>query len=208
MRTLRLTLVVTIAVVMVAGVSRVAAGQDDAVTPPTEMSGVLSCGSYYLDGASRNVVLGPVDDGNLVRRETRGSLTRLDVDEMSDVRLAGEWTVYESWDEYIYPGVALDGPYPLSLVATTLRMVDDEGAWEGSDHGVHLPGVRDMTDPPVWEPMVLSGEGAYEGLIAAQWSRLLDRDCDCWAVADPCTWEVRGYIIDGRLPPLPDVPAE
>ena len=186
------------------GVSSVA--QED-VAPPAEVQGIVSCGGYFQDGHTSNVILGPVGEGSLVRRETRGSLSRIDVDEMNDPRLSGTWTVYQSWNEYVWPGVALEQGMSPAVFTSTMRIVDDLGAWQASDVSAYVPGVLEPSDSPAWEPLVLTGDGAYEGLIGAMWVRQRNVDCNCWAVEDPCTWDVRGFVLEDELPPLPEVPA-
>ncbi|MGD8485309.1 MAG: hypothetical protein PVH07_01605, partial [Chloroflexota bacterium] len=150
--------------------------------------GRLACGDDAERGRLRPVFIGQFDEGSLVRRETRGSVMRPLVDEISDPRLEGTWTIYVNTDEYIK--VLMDSkPYP-GLSAITVRIEDDEGAWQGAGVEPHLPGLPQ----PEWATLVLLGEGAYDGLVAVLVNHYVD---------DPCGWEVRGYIVSGGLPPMP-----
>jgi len=165
---------------------------------PTEFSGRLSCFTYWQDGTTTNVVLGPMGEGNLVRRETRGGFFNFVVDEMSDPRFEGRWWAYLDADEYIYPGIDMDDH--LTLTRGTQRIENDEGAWQGSAPGAHVPGAPLST----WELLELIGEGAYEGYTTLQWSNLVDDTCSCANPDNLCEWDIRGLVFEGEMPPVPE----
>ena len=98
MRTIRTTLGGTLTLVLLLGATIGAAAQQ--ATAPSDITGTVTCTSYWLPGDLTDEVVGPLEEGNLVRRESRGYLGRLTVDEMSDERLAGEYTQYMDHDEY------------------------------------------------------------------------------------------------------------
>ena len=174
---------------------------------PTAFEGTLSCSTFWEDGTVNNVVVGPVEGGNLVRRETRGGTGRFEA-EMSDPRLGGDWTVYTSVDEYFWPGT--DTNLPLTLAPGVLQVAGDEGSWQMSWGHMSLPGVMNPGHAEGYA--YLDGGGTYEGLSAlfrmelANWD-----DCYCFntrgltASSRPCTWAVEGLIFEGDVP-TPDVP--
>ena len=106
---------------------------------------------------------------------------------MSDPRLEGTWYNSNSGGEYYLPG---DDPYPLGspleIDAVTWRMENDEGAWQGSFLETTFP-----DDESSVGPLVMIGEGAYEGLTAVM---ITDGE-DC-----PNT---QGYIIEDSIPEPP-----
>jgi len=117
-------------------------------------------------------------------KTTRDRVITLATD-LTGPRPNGVMTLTSNIDEYLSPG-------QLSAVETHVkRIVNDEGAWEGSMLSVQVPageGYRSSTTTGV-----LHGEGAYEGLIAIMES---DFDEMAWATS------VEG-IIEAELPPFP-----
>jgi hypothetical protein len=106
---------------------------------------------------------------------------------VSDPRLAGTFT--RSWDEDEYFS---DGEAFLSIVVVTDRIENDEGAWQGS-------GVWYRPADTEWSlaPMVLVGEGAYEGLTAILGGAYSYGEC-----------AVSGYIVEGSIPAPPVPPSD
>lgn len=109
------------------------------------------------------------------------------VEDPSDPRLAGDLTV--CMDAHWF-GPLEGSP---SVGSGTYRLVNEEGAWQGST------AFAEWLDPESGETMglgdgvVLSGEGAYEGLYAAltfvpDWS------------------DIRGFIFEGAPPAVPVPP--
>ena len=205
MRTARLSLVAAVTLALLGGLTVAVVAQaegDEVIQAPTEFSGRLSCpvATDWQDGTVTNVVLGPMGEGNLVRREGRGGFFRPVVEEMSDSRLAGTWTAYLNTDEYIYPGVDMEG-HPV-LITGLQRIEDDEGAWQGSSPDAMVPAAPVTT----WGLLTLIGEGAYEGLTALQWTNLVDDTCSCGDPDNLCQWDIRGLVFEGEMPPVPAVP--
>ena len=178
-----------------------------AVQVPTDFSASFECSTYWEDGQQRNVVVGPVEGGNLVRRETRGELGRFQA-ESDDERLQGDWAVYTSTDEYFWPGV--DPNLPLVMAPGVLHIATGEGSWHGAWGHFALPGS--MNEGTVDGVSYLTGSGAYDGLTAMfrlgsdNWD-----DCYCFvskgfaADSERCRFQMEGLIIEG-VPPTPHVP--
>jgi len=189
MRPLRLSLVGTVMLALLGGLSVAVVAQDEAVQPAVEFSGRFVCTVDDQQGAMEAIFLGRFDEGSLIRREVRGSVMRTTVDEMSDPRLKGDWSTYVNTDEYIWVGTDSE-PSP-GLGTVVVRMENEEGAWQGSGSEPYLPGVP----VPEWGMLVLVGEDAYEGLTAVMANHFVD---------EPCGWELRGYIVEGEMPPMPE----
>ena len=170
---------------------------------PLAVNGHITCSTYWQTGDMADVVLGPLGEGNLVRRETRGFLGRYNVDEMSDARLLGEFSLRENLDEYV-------GPEPfrgdhLRIWTTQLRIENEAGAWQGQETAFYLPGTWEPIAEPRWDPLVLVGEGDYAGSTALLELRLDDPDCYCWSGVGGsiCGIEMRGLILEDAPPPAP-----
>jgi len=191
MRTLRLSFAGMAILALVGSLPVAVLAQSDGnvdVQPPMQFSGTLTCSDDHQPGLTKPVRLGPYGDGSLIRRETRGSVMRPIVEEMSDPRLDGTYTLYGNTDEYTYPGME-DGGYPL-LATVLVRIENDAGAWQGSGAEPYLPDIPQ----PEWAIAVLTGEGAYEGFTAVMGNTYVD---------EPCGWEVQGLIFQGEMPPVP-----
>lgn len=203
-RTRRGRMAVLPAVLLAIVGATMAHAQPNQVEPPSRVSGSLGCGAYWQDAVVENVVLGPLGDGNLVRRERRGFHGRYTVNEVDDPRLDGTYTASIDSDEYI-------GPEPftgdhLIIERVVIRVENEDGSWQGTGARFHLPETWEPVAPR-WEPMVLIGGGAYEGLSALLETRVLDPDCYCWSFgwgqSDRCEFELRGVIVPGVGPPTP-----
>jgi hypothetical protein len=161
-----------------------------------EVSACIGIGPEVHRGTDEEIV-GSLPDGEMTIHQFHGFTYLQSLTEVSDPRLEG--TLYSAWssDEYTLPG---NEPEPGIFVFTD-RIENDEGAWQGS--GVLLdPDLTSrgavMAIPSVSVyvgPIVMVGEGAYEGLTAIV--GFVD-----WA-GDDCT--VSGYIIEGSIP-APPVP--
>jgi hypothetical protein len=179
------------------GVAVVAQGDADAaLEPPTQFSGRFVCCDDFQQGPIRPVLLGSTGEGDLIRREVRGMM-RSTGDEMSDPRFNGTYSIHMAGDEYVYEGVDTSD-HPM-LITGLLRIENDEGAWQGSAPDAYLPDGPEVT----WGMMVLTGEGAYEGLTVAFWSRLVDDQCFPGDPDNPCVHDVRGLVFEGEMPPVP-----
>lgn len=103
-------------------------------------------------------------------------------EDFGDPRLAGEFRVWTGGND----GYGL-GP---TIWSSRFSMHDDEGAW------VQRPNLTlshaDGSGPN--DVVIMDGLGAYEGLSLIAEVHLFD-----------ATWTWRGYIIEGDLPPVPEV---
>ena len=208
MLSLRMSLAGCLTASIIALVPVTLAAEDaPAAERPGEFTGRLTCSSYWLPGKMTDVLIGPLEEGNLVRRESRGYLGRLTVDEMTDERLTGEYTHFIDRDEYFT--AETEPPEYLMLSSGALRVAGDGGDWLGHDQAFYLPGTYDAKLEPRWEQLVLHGSGDYAGLIALVEMRLTDTDCYCWSGdhGQPawCQWELRGVVLEGQMPPVPSV---
>jgi hypothetical protein len=175
------------AIVAASGLLAVSAGtiaaQGDAPQPPVEFSACIRPGPEVHRGTEERVVV-PLSDGEMTITQGRGSTFHQSLTNVSDPRLEGD--LYQAWDgdEYTLPGNEL-GPV---IVVFTDRIENDEGAWQGSVVALGLP-----DDSGTWGTMVMTGEGAYEGLTALV--SFDDSRGEC---------VVKGYIIDGSIPEPPE----
>ena len=76
-----------------------------------------------------------------------------------------------------------------------VRLEGDHGAWTGAEYGLGEESRVGFTLQP--RMMLLSGEGAYEGLSA-----MLQRQHEVITSASRPVFE--GYIFEGELPPMPE----
>jgi hypothetical protein len=180
---LRFPITIVAAGGLLAGSAGDLGAQDDPAPPaPVEFTMCGGGTSTVVSGGPEEEVIEEfsLPDGEMTIE--RGQTTwRSTVTDVSDPRLEGTW--YHSADGFTY---TLPGGPAFSLSASTRRMENDEGAWQGS--GL-LVGFPDGSGLPV--PYAMVGEGAYEGLTAVMIH--FDEDCP----------NFRGYIIEESVPPPP-----
>jgi hypothetical protein len=144
-------------------------------TVPVPFIGLAEPGAQIRTGTTETV------DGHV---ENRDYAYAPSIVQVSDARLDGELTLGGSNDEYPGP----DGTM-YELATEVWRIETADGAWQGTTAffvaSPDLPGSRTI---------LLVGEGAYEGLIAAVTARL----------SDPWTFE--GVIFPGEPPPMATTP--
>ena len=171
---------------------RLAAQDEDAPQPPVEVTACIEPGPEVHRGTEEEVVV-PVTDGDMTILQSRGFTYRQSLTSVSDPRLEG--TLYQAvnQDDYTLPGddpsAGISDSRPTGLVIATFtnRIENDEGAWEGSAVQMDSPDGTTYV-----APLVMTGEGAYEGLTA------IVGFVDFW---NDCA--VTGYIIDGNVPAPP-----
>jgi hypothetical protein len=148
------------------------------VAAPESITACVNAGPEVTHGTDERIEVS-LPDGTMTVERRRGYTWRQVLGDVSDPRLDGTW--YQSWDgdAYTLPG---GEPGPL-ISAVTLRAENDEGAWQGSSVSIELP---DGTATSA--PLVMTGEGAYQGLTAV----LASEGC------------FQGYIIEVPAPPLPN----
>lgn len=174
----------TVALGLLAGSAvAVVAQEEGAAGVPVEFTGHLECGPEVRRGADTSEVL-QVGDERVVHSSSHGYAWRPIVTAMSDPRLEGTYYGAFEWDEY-------RGSEGTTRVgAGTWRIENEEGAWQGSLTHAWLSDRPDASASGV-----LTGEGAYDGLIA------LWEEVGHW---DACSWDVRGLIVEGGPPAVPE----
>lgn len=154
---------------------------DVGVVVPGEFTICIPINSPLRVGTDEQVVV-PHPDGDMTVERQRG-YTWSGTHTATDPRFSG--THYTSWDADTYT-LASGDEGPLAY-AEGLRIENAEGAWQGAGIGATLPGGTSAKGP-----VVLTGEGGYEGLTAV----LLGVD-------DPCFINFRGIVIEFPDPPVP-----
>ena len=152
--------------------------------PPVEFTACVGPGPEVQAG-TEEVSQVSLPDGAMTITRTRGYTWQSTVRDVSDPRLVGIWYNSVDGDQYTIPG---GGPRP-TFDAWTHRIENDEGAWQGSLQGIDFNDGESLDGP-----LVLIGEGAYEGLTAVATVEF----------GGPCP-NTRGYIIEGGVP-APPVP--
>ena len=154
---------------------------DAAVLVPGEFSVCIPVNSTLREGTDEQGVASH-PDGDMTIERQRG-YTWSGNHRATDPRFSG--THYYSWDGDSYTlASGEDGPL---AYAEGLRIENPDGAWEGQASGATLP------DGTTWTgPLVMTGEGAYEGLTAV----LLWTDGACFL-------DLRGIVMQFPDPPVP-----
>jgi hypothetical protein len=169
------------------GTSPAEAIEESTVAAPVAVTACIDGGPYVGPPGTKEHVDIPSSDHAMTLVRYRGDTFLQPWTEVSDPRLEGTYT--RSWDEdeYFSGGAAF-----LSIVVTTDRIENDEGAWQGTSVW-----YRPTDSPHSYAPMVMVGEGAYEGLTAIL--RGVERYEEC---------AITGYIIDGTIPAAPVPPSD
>lgn len=149
-----------------------------ACVPPNE---------FFKSGTTETeVISGP--NGDVSVELTRGYTWRGEIT-ATDPRLSGMH--FYSWDGNGYtPGSANPAAPEVIGQATWAeghRIENDGGAWSGSAHGLTLADGTERASP-----IVLTGEGAYDGLTAVMFFTEGD-----------CFFDFRGIVADVPDPPVP-----
>ena len=177
MRTLRLSLLVTVILTLLGGVGGAVLAQDeeaDLMAPATVT------GSVRYTGGHQSGEIFPIDE--TVRQS---GMISSHAWEASDPRLSGREAYLKTFD-YYPPGFDVD--------ATTRVLENDSGRWVGT--GVGMENVFISTDVPRLSTatVILHGEDAYEGLTAYL---LMDEGTSGSAT-------FTGVIFPGEMPPFPE----
>jgi hypothetical protein len=160
---------------------------EESLAAPVAVTASIDPGDYVGPPATQERVDTPSsEDAMMTLARYRGDTYIQPWTEVSDPRLEGTYT--RSWDEDEY----FQGPAFLSVVVTTDRIENDEGAWQGSSVW-----YRPAQGEPSIAPMVMVGEGAYEGLTAILGGVEAYGEC-----------AVTGYIIEGSIPAPPVPPSD
>lgn len=145
MRTLRLSLIGTLILVLIGGLSGAVVSRDEQADPmaPAAVTGTVGLGPDISPGS----------ETYFARKYRTEGMQCVLYYEASDPRLSGEVTFTGNMDDYRYESIYVG--------AGTRVLVNDGGRWVGTDTGLGLPdGMADM------EFTVMHGEDAYEGLTA------------------------------------------
>ena len=188
MRTLRLSLAGTIILALLGGLSGAVLGQDDEEMPvgATHVTGTVT--------ANRTVHSPTFVDHSDAAFGAYGGVYERDI-EWSDPRLPPVMRASENWDFYGVGG-SDEVSAALSLMLN-LRLDGPTGAWTGAIYAL----AEETGDRyPQTVLMVLSGEGAYEGLSAI-FRGVFDEPP---VQGEEPYWD--GYIFEGPLTPMPEAP--
>jgi hypothetical protein len=193
MRTLRLSLVGTVILVLLGGISLVTLAQDDGDgIAATHVTGTM-VGVERLKASGSNT---SADDFS--HMTGYGAVAERDM-EWSDPRLPSLMRVSANWDRYGV--VERDGVGAAFSQVQSIRLDGSDGAWTGTVYGLLEETTQSETYPQT-VLMVLEGEGAYEGLSAMLRSTYEEPP----AFPGIADWE--GYIFEGPMTPIPEPPAE
>ena len=152
-----------------------------AVVVPGEFTACVPHNSPLRSGTDERVVVSH-PDGDMTVERSRGH-TWAGTITATDPRFSG--THYYSWDGDGYTLASGDeGP---SAYAEGHRIENAEGAWQGAATGATLPGGITAASP-----VVLTGEGAYEGLTAV-----------LFGIEGSCFFDWRGLVMGFPDPPVP-----
>lgn len=108
----------------------------------------------------------------------------------SDPRLPSLMRIHENLNAY-----SLTDELGVYSWASSIRLEGDEGAWSGTEYGMG----QDSAEGLVLQPrmMLLTGEGAYDGLSA-----VLQRQAE--VVSGESSPVFEGYVFGGGLPTMPE----
>ena len=174
MRTLRLSVAGTVVLMMLGNLSASVVAQDQEQTA-THVTGRVISGEWgeatseTADGSVQHMY------GMQAVREVEWSDPRLPSTMTSLMNLDAHWREADA----ILPW------------ASTHRLDGPDGAWTVTERGF-------MEADGSFGLLVLTGEGAYDGLTAM----LVDISLEAPEPDDETIWE--GYIFEGGLPPMPD----
>jgi hypothetical protein len=154
---------------------------DSAVIVPGEFTACVPHNSPLRSGTDEQVVVAH-PDGDMTIERRRG-FTWAGTITATDPRFSGTHYYSWDWDGYTLASGA-EGP---SAYAEGHRIENDDGAWQGAATGATLPGGTSA-----YGPVVLTGEGAYEGLTAV-----------LFGIEDACFFDFRGIVMEFPDPPVP-----
>ena len=154
---------------------------DSAVVVPGEFTACVPHNSPLRSGTDEQVVV-PHPDGDMTVERRRG-FTWAGTITATDPRFSG--THYYSFDADGYT-LASGAEGPLAY-AEGHRIENAEGAWQGAATGATLPDGTTAASP-----VVLTGEGAYEGLAAV-----------LFGIENSCYVGLRGLVMEFPEPPVP-----
>lgn len=132
-------------------------------------------------GAGGQIRFGRIESADGVTHETGSAWRPTVVSEATDPRLRGTLSIAANSVDYSAAG----GPL---IYSGAFRIENEDGAWQQlPTTSITFPGDDITTTVGTFV-----GEGGYDGLIAVFEHRTEDG------------WHLRGYIIEGQLPPEPE----
>ena len=185
MRTLRTSLAGTVIVMLVVSLSVTVAAQDEA-------DPLAPAYFTYTTGRSAEFTEGEVTRIDGTTTEIRGGRSAGKPVEATDPRASGLLTTVHNADAF------RSGDSHYTTFTTSERLVNDGGAWSGTGTSVTaFTSEMSLADefPRSTELTVLTGEGAYEGLML-----LLGSSFDG---ASEAQWGV--IVPTDQMPPTPDL---
>ena len=191
MRTLRLSLVGAVILVLMSSMSLVTLAQeDDDGVAATHVTGTTSSGNRTIHRTTYELA----DDFS--HNTGYGGVYERDV-EWSDPRLPSLMRLSENWDFYGIGGSdEINGA--MSLVQN-VRLDGPDGAWTGTAYGL-LEETKPVETYPQTVLLILEGEDAYAGL-SAMLRPVYEGPPAGGEIPD---WE--GYIFEGGMTPIPEAP--
>jgi len=177
MRTLRLSFVGAVILALLGGTGGVVMAQSEGDdSRVTQFTGTVTDENWNFEGAEDWEV-----DGVYY---SRGTVAEWTVD-WTDPRLPPKMWHRIDFEEY--PPITPDSAVPY---ATSVLLLGEDGSWTGTGRGVG--------SDEGFVQVVLTGDGAYEGLYA-----ILDRK-DATLPDDTVQRTFDGLIVEGELTPMPD----
>jgi hypothetical protein len=188
MRTLRLSLTGTVILALLGGLAGVTVAQDaeDEPVAATHVTGTVT--------DTRDLGGGVFSMGDIVSMS--GGRWELDI-EWTDPRLPSPMRVVENW--HFWPAELGTGINGAITIMGSVRLEGPDGAWTGTQYRL----LEETTEPETYPETgitILEGEGAYEGLSAVLTASYEDPP----AFGESTDWE--GYILEGGMTPVPDLP--
>jgi len=178
MRTLRLSLVGVVALVLLGGLGGAVVAQPESDAPGSDESTVLSFTMPDHGLTEAPAVLFHDGLGLRQRFSFQGAI------DSGDPRLSGKlWAILDH-DTY--------SDSQGSVFVGIVGIDNDDGAWRGTSRGYSTP-----NNEHIYDQLLLTGEDAYEGLSAILF--LMDTGTG---------WDVVGMVYPGELPPMPEPAAE
>jgi len=145
MRTLRLSLVGTVTLVLLAWMSGAVLAQGETDGVVTHVTGTIV--DTFYDDSTGELTFAPGDVHHM------SGATYIETNEWSDPRLPAEKRMVLDFTTYPYEGGRL------MVTRTSIRMDGADGSWVGTGVGLSRPDGNSQGQD------VLVGEGAYEGLF-------------------------------------------
>ena len=195
MGTLRMTLVGTVILALLVGLSLAVVAQDEEPTPITFVTGMVT-EVYPYEFTDE-------EEGDLTTYDLRGYQV---MTQTGPLRHVVEWSdprlPTDLWLTLGYTRISTgeDDPDGAMNIAWRSLLEDEDGRWRGTGRSV-------LDADEKYSLYALTGEGAYEGLSALLRGISPD-DPEASLLHAHAPWDMafEGYIFEAELTPLPDEP--